>query len=150
MILFDPVVHVLALLDFDWPRCLGGVDTLSNRGRERLAPHPISSCVDGASPRFDRCGAERSVRLPGCEMALDVEGVAHGGVNGKKRLGRAWTLEALHLALSSSRWLIRVLGTIVFPAAAFKATINSKLTGCGAIRPQIISDQSIGCEAVFL
>ena len=40
------------------------------------------------------------------EMSLDVEDVVNGGVDGDEALGRAGRLEALHLALSSSYWLM--------------------------------------------
>jgi hypothetical protein len=47
------------------------------------------------------------------EMSLDVEDVVNGGVDGDKALGRAGRLEALHLALSSSYWLVRVFGPVI-------------------------------------
>ena len=49
-------------------------------------------------------------------MALKIEGVVNGGVHIEKTLGGASRLEPLHFALSSSRRLMRVLGSIVLCA----------------------------------
>jgi len=53
--------------------------------------------------------------LPEGEMTLKVEVVEHGGMHAEKTLGRSSRFEALHLALSSSYHLVRVLGPIVPP-----------------------------------
>ncbi len=39
------------------------------------------------SPRLERFFSEDAERAAGCEMALDVEGVENGGVNGQETLG---------------------------------------------------------------
>jgi len=46
-------------------------------------------------------------------MALQVEGVVDGGMQAEKSLRGAGRFEPLHLALSPSHDLMRVLGTIV-------------------------------------
>ena len=50
-------------------------------------------------------------------MALEVESVVNGGVHAEKALGRSGRLEALHLALSSSDRLVRILGSVVLAQA---------------------------------
>jgi hypothetical protein len=47
-------------------------------------------------------------------MALKVEGVVYGGVHAEEPLSGSNRFEALHLALSSSHHLMRVLGAIWF------------------------------------
>ena len=56
-----------------------GVVTLSNRERDRPAALAVSS-RDGLAPRVHRRGAEASVGLGGCKVALDVEDVVNGCV----------------------------------------------------------------------
>jgi len=72
-------------------------------------------------------------------MALDVEGVVDRCVGGKKSLRRARTLEALHLALSSPSWLMRVLGAVVFPSTALVTIFDPDLARGGRIRAQLVS-----------
>ncbi len=66
-------------------------------------------------------------------MALVVESVVGCCMYGKKSLRGSNVLEPLHLAFSSSCWLVRILGSIVAPSTAFMTTCNSKITGCGSI-----------------
>jgi hypothetical protein len=47
-------------------------------------------------------------------MALEIEGVVDGGVHAEKRLDGARRLEPLYLALSPSRYLMRVFGAVLF------------------------------------
>jgi hypothetical protein len=47
-------------------------------------------------------------------MALEVEGVEDRCMSGKKSLRRSWTLEALHLALSSPSWLMEFSARLFF------------------------------------
>ena len=88
------------------PRPHAGFVTLPNGGRDISAPRRTSSSSDCVPPRARRRGAEGSVGLSCGEMALNIESVVDGGVSRKKSLGRAWTLETLHLAFSSPRWLM--------------------------------------------
>ena len=46
-------------------------------------------------------------------MALDVERVVNGGVNGQEALGWSGRFEPLHLTLAPSCRLMRILGPIV-------------------------------------
>jgi hypothetical protein len=45
---------------------------------------------------------------------------------------------------------MRILSSIVLPPTALMAALDSEIAGRGAVRPQVIRDQSIGNEAVFL
>ena len=45
---------------------------------------------------------------------------------------------------------MRILGTVVLPPTALMAAANPKITGGGAIRAQIVRDQSMGDEPAFL
>jgi hypothetical protein len=63
---------------------------------------------------------------------------------------RSGALEILHLALSSSGWLMRVLRSMVAPSAALMAFCDSEITGCGRVRAQVIRDEFIWNKSVFL
>ena len=45
---------------------------------------------------------------------------------------------------------MRILRSIVAPSTAFMAFSESKLTGCSAIRSEIICDELVGDKAIFL
>jgi hypothetical protein len=45
---------------------------------------------------------------------------------------------------------MRILGTVVLPSPALMAPLDPEGVGGGAIRAQVIRDQPIGNEAVFL
>jgi hypothetical protein len=71
------------------------------------------------------------------EMALDIEGIEYRRVSGEKSLRRAWTLETLHLALSSLSWRMRILGAVVFPSTALVAIFDPETARSGTIRAQL-------------
>src|SRR5580704_6714581 len=75
----------------------------------------LSSCSGrgGGSPRPERFVWEDAKRAAGGEMALDVECVVDGGVNGQETLGGSGRFETLHLALAPSCRLMRILSPIV-------------------------------------
>src|SRR5580693_3263112 len=83
-------------------------------------------------------------------MALDVEGVIGGCVGREKSLRGSHALEPLHLLLPSSGWLMRILRSIVAPSATLVAFCDSKMTGCGGIRSQLICDGLVWDKAIFL
>ena len=83
-------------------------------------------------------------------MALDVEGIIGCCVHGEKSLCGSRALKPLHLAFSSSGWLMRVLGSIVAPSAAFMAIRNPKMTFCSPVRTQVVCDELIRHEGIFL
>jgi hypothetical protein len=45
---------------------------------------------------------------------------------------------------------MRILCAVVLPSTALMAALDSEIAGGGAIRPQVVRDQPIGNEAVFL
>jgi hypothetical protein len=45
---------------------------------------------------------------------------------------------------------MRILGAVVLPSTALMAAFDPKIVGGGAIRPQVVRDQPIGNEAIFL
>lgn len=47
-------------------------------------------------------------------MALEVEGVVDGGIQGDETLGGARRSESLHLAFAATQRLVRDLGPVVF------------------------------------
>jgi hypothetical protein len=53
----------------------------------RILAGGFSSCRGSGSPRPEGMVSEDAERAAGCEMALDVEGVLDGGVNGQEALG---------------------------------------------------------------
>ena len=52
-------------------------------------------------------------------MALKTEGIVDCGMHAEEALGRSSRFEPLHLALSSSHRLMRILGAIVLPESLF-------------------------------
>jgi hypothetical protein len=58
-------------------------------------------------------------------MALEVEGVVDCGVYAEKPLGGASRLEALHFALSSSHYLMRIFRPIIAPEPLFVRAAKS-------------------------
>src|SRR6202044_4278363 len=73
-----------------------------------------SSCSGrgSGSPRPERFVSEDAKRAAGGEMALDVECVVDGGVNGQETLGGSGRFETLHLALAPSCRLMRILSCL--------------------------------------
>src|SRR4051794_527174 len=83
-------------------------------------------------------------------MALQVEGVVDGGVEAEKPLRRSGRLEPLHLALSSSHSLMRLLGTVVHAPPLLVPTTQAKSPKRGGIGGQLISDRQLRREALLL
>src|ERR1700730_1351586 len=83
-------------------------------------------------------------------MALDVEGVVGCGMHREKSLRGSHALEPLHLPLPSSGRLMRILSSIVAPSTAFMAVRDSEMTGCSPVRAQVICDELVWDEAIFL
>ena len=66
-------------------------------------------------------------------MALKVEVVVDGGMHAKEALGGSSRFEALHLALSSSYHLVRVLGPIVLAKLPFMVARQPDVVEGGAV-----------------
>ena len=65
----------------------GGAVTRTEFGRLNIGEPDSDSGRGGGSPRPEGFLAEDAERAAGCEMALDVECVVNGGVNGQEALG---------------------------------------------------------------
>jgi hypothetical protein len=83
-------------------------------------------------------------------MALQVEGVVDGGVDAEKSLRRTGRFEPLHLALSSSHGLMRVLGTIVHAQPLFVPTGQTKSLERRAVGTQLVRDRQLRRTALLL
>ena len=127
-----------------------GAVTRTEFGHLNIGEPDSDSGRGGSSPRPEGFLAEDAERAAGCEIALDVESVLDGGVNGQEPLRGTWRFEALHLALASSHRQMRVLGPIVFAQALFMASAQSHFRFCRRIRAQLVSDQHLRREALFL
>jgi hypothetical protein len=77
-------------------------------------------------------------------MALDVECVVDGGVNGQETLGGSGRFETLHLALAPSCRLMRILGPIVCAQALVMASRQSNFGLRRAVRAQVVRYQHLG------
>ena len=84
------------------------------------------------------------------EMSLMVEGVVDGGMNIEKTLRGSRRLEPLHLALSSPHDLMGVFSAIVFSEASITRAGEAQLPESRAVGAQLVGDQQLRCEALFL
>ena len=64
--------------------------------------------------------------------------------------GLTRALETLHLVFSSSGRLLRILGSIVAPSTTLMSSCDSKITGSGSVRPQIVRDQLVWDKSILL
>ena len=64
-----------------------GAVTRTEFGRSRFGSPSFGSGRGGGSPSLERFFSEDAERAAGGEVALDVEGVLDGGVNGQETLG---------------------------------------------------------------
>ena len=83
-------------------------------------------------------------------MALDVESVLQGGVNGQETLGGSGRFETLHLALAPSCRLMRIIGPVVCAQAPVMASRQSNFGLRRAVRAQFVRYQHLGCKALLL
>ena len=82
-------------------------------------------------------------------MALDVEGVVDGGVNGKEALGRSRSLEADPRSFPSACGLVRILGSIVEAATGHMSIGHADLSERSSIGPELVSHDRRGCKALL-
>ena len=64
-----------------------GAVTRTDFGRAKIGKPSSDSGRGGGSPRPERLVSEDAERAAGCEMALNVEVVLDGGMNGQEALG---------------------------------------------------------------
>jgi hypothetical protein len=83
-------------------------------------------------------------------MSLMIESVVVGGMHVEKTLRGSRRLEPLHFALSSPHDLMGVFGAIVFSKASIMTAGEAQLPESRAVRAQLVGDQQLRCEALFL
>jgi hypothetical protein len=120
------------------PDHLKGIVTATSEGlkigRSRSGLTPLQQ----RQPLRRRFGSEDPQRRPGDEMALMVERIVDGGVHAEEALGGSCRLEPLHLALSPSHDLVRVLGPIILPYSLLMTAGQTELSEGGAVGPQFV------------
>jgi hypothetical protein len=82
-------------------------------------------------------------------MALKIEVVVHGRMDIEEALGGSSRFKALHLALSSSYYLVRVLGPIVLPEPLLMLALQPDVPDGSAVRAQLIGYHRLWREALF-
>ena len=82
-------------------------------------------------------------------MSLMVDGVVDGGMEVEKTLRGSRRLEPLHLALSSPHDLMGVFSAIFSEALIMRAG-EAQLPESRAVGAQLVGDQQLRCEALFL
>jgi len=85
----------------------------------------------------------------GDEMTLKIEVVVHGRMDIKEAPGGSRRFKALHLALSSSYYLVRILGSIILPDSLLMAARQLDVPEGIAVRAQLIGYYSLWREALF-
>src|SRR3954447_20555593 len=96
-----------------------------------------------------RFGSERPQGRAGDEMALQVEGIMDGGVDAEKSLRGAGRFEPLHLALSPSHDLMRVLGAVVHAQPLFVPTGQTKSLERSAVGAELVRDRQLRRKSVL-
>jgi hypothetical protein len=71
----------------DYEGVLGAPSRELEFGRTKIGKPDSDSGRSGGSPRPESFRSEGPERAAGCEMALNVESVVDGGVNGQEALG---------------------------------------------------------------
>ena len=96
----------------------------------------ISGSCRGSSVVPLSCGfrSEDPQRRAGDEMTLKIEVVVHGRMDIREALRGSRPFKALHLALSSSYYLVRILGSIILPESLLMAARQLDVPEGSAIR----------------
>ena len=89
-----------------------------------------------------RGGSKPPMRRTADQMPLNIECVVDRGMDGNEAPRRFGRFEALHLSLSSSNWLMRVLGAIVGAQSLLVRTRKAEFAKRRSIRPQFIGDNN--------
>ena len=95
-------------------------------------------------------GSEDPKRRPRDEMSLMVESIVDGGMDVEKTLRGSRSLEPLHIAFSSPHDLMGVFSAIVLSEAPIMRAGEAQLPERRAIGAQLVGDQQLRCEALFL
>jgi hypothetical protein len=123
-----------------------GLVTRTEFGPAQLGSPSTCSGRGGGSPRPERFVSENAKRAAGGEVALDVECVVDGGVNGQETLGGSGRFETLHLVLAASCRLMGILGPVVCAQALvmasrvqFRTSSRRKSAVCPLLAPRVQS-----------
>jgi hypothetical protein len=111
---------------------------------------PISCDSNHILPPGGCFGSEDPKCGPRDEMSLMVEGVVDGGMDIEKALRGSRRLELLHFALSSPHDLMGVFSAIVFTEAPIMRAGEAQSPESRAVGAQLVGDQQLRCEALFL
>jgi hypothetical protein len=80
-------------------------------------------------------------------MALDVEDILDGGVGREKSLSRSGVLEALHLALSWTGRLMRILGATVRPTVDPMTSFDAEFSSRSGVGREFVSRHPLWDES---
>ena len=83
-------------------------------------------------------------------MVLNIEIVVDRRMYAEKALGGSCRFKPLHLALSSSHYLMRILRPIVASKPLLMRAGQPQMPECRAIGAQLVSNQQFRCKALFL
>src|SRR6266852_9571732 len=115
----------------------------SQDGR-RLGGH--RRCV----PLLPGLGSEDAQRWAGDQMALNIECVVDGGMQGEEALSRSCGLEPLHLSLASADRLVRNFRPVVLPQASLVVRRQTKLRERRCIDRNLSVTMTVGAKPCFL
>jgi len=83
-------------------------------------------------------------------MSLIIEGVVDGRMNPEKTLCGSRRLEPLHFVLSSPHNLMGIFGAIILSKTLLMTTDEAQSPESRAVGPQLVGDQQLRREALFL
>jgi hypothetical protein len=90
------------------------------------------------APLGESSGAVQLEIRSGAEASFRVEKVEDRGVDGGDFLQTSQPSEALHCPLPSSKWQMRILGTIVQPATCFLSVCVADFLHRSTIRAEFV------------
>jgi hypothetical protein len=85
-------------------------------------------------------GSKLSLRRTADQVALHIERIVNGRVDGNKALSRFGGFEALHRSFASSKRPMRVLRSIVGAKALLVQSREADFTKRGSVGPQFVGD----------
>src|SRR5215207_3622116 len=83
-------------------------------------------------------------------MALEVEHIVDGGMDGEKTLGRPGGLEALHTSFALSQWLMGILCPVIPPTSCVVAPRKTKFAQRSAVGSELVGHDGGWNDALFL
>src|SRR5215207_4072712 len=83
-------------------------------------------------------------------MALEVEHIVDGGMDGEKTLGRPGGLEALHTSFALSQWLMGILCPVIPPTSCVVAPRKTKFAQRSAVGSELVGHDGGWNDALLL